>query len=157
MNSDPKKNILGCFVSGPATIYGDSKIVKEFAAKRSELFRSYIWGEAGIDVHLKKLNHIDYGTDLILILLQFYLIPIPYEIEHLREIESYRKRERSIGVPIIPNEENFFAKPDLGRKEYLKSSILYKLDLVANVVKRRKLDTKIDQLKSDLLVILQDY
>lgn len=157
MKERTKENILGCFVSGPPTRYGDSNSIKEFALKRGELFRSYIWGENGISIFLKKLDHKDYGSDLVLILFEFYLNPFREELDHFKEIESYRKRERSIGVPIIVNEENFFMISESERKKFLKESILRKIDLVGIVVKKRKLDTKIEKLKSDLISVLDEY
>lgn len=151
-----KENILGCFTSGPAIIYDANKtekereIEQEDKSKMGALFRSYIRGEEGIYNILKKLKNKDYGEDLKLILFQFYINPIPYELEHLKEIENYRKSEKAIGIPIIVNDENFFSKSEVERYDFLRESILQKLDLLAEVVKKKKLDTNIELLKSDL-------
>lgn len=152
-----KNNIfLGCFVSGPATIFDAQKTeierLKEQEEKSeiNELFRSYIWDEKGISDLLKKLNSKDYGNDISIILFQFYLNPIPYLLEHLKPIENYRKSEKSIGIPIIVNEENFFSKNESERYDFLRETILKKLDLLAEVVKKKKLDTNMELLKSDL-------
>lgn len=84
------------------------------------LFRSYIWGEKGIDNLFKKLKSQDYGNGLKLILLQFYINPHPIELDHIEEVESYRKNERSIGLSIIVNNQNFFNRTELERSQFLK-------------------------------------
>jgi hypothetical protein len=151
-----KSNILGCFISGPAIYYDADQRTKDLASEQGEIFRTYIWSEKGICDTLKKLNHQDYGKDLILILFQFYVSPLPIELQNLKEIESYRKKEKSIGIPIIVNDENFFSKSEEARFTFLKQSIFQKLDILAEVIKKRKLDTKIDLLKSDLEKILRN-
>ena len=135
-------NILGCYVS--STI-GDDK---------GSLFRSYIWGKNGICEFLKKPKWKTYGNDLAIVLFQFYVNPIPYLLQHLEEIESYRKKEKSIGIPVIINEDNFFNKTEKERYDFLKQSILQKIDLLSEVVKQKKLDTKIELLKEDIRNIL---
>jgi hypothetical protein len=144
------ENILGCFIFGPAIYYDADQKTKDLASEQEKLFPTYIWGEKGICNTLKKLKREDYGKDLELVLFQFYVSPLPITLQNLKEIESYRKKEKSIGVPIIINNENFFSKSKEARFIFLQESILQKLDLVAEIIKRRKLDTKIDLLKSDL-------
>jgi hypothetical protein len=143
------KNIFGCFVSYPSLMYDASKAQKENAKKQGDLFRQYIWGDKGICDTLKSLNYKDYGKDLILALFQFYVNPIAYELENLKEIESYRKREKSIGIPIVINNENFFSKQEEDRISFITTTIFKKLDLLEEVVKKRKLDTDIESLKTD--------
>ena len=159
---EEKDKFLGCFVSCQAVIFDESKSEKdritkqEIASKECKLFRTYIWGEKGISDILKKLNNEDYGKDLAIILFQFYLKPIPYLSQKLKEIESYRKKERAIGIPIIVTDQNFFSQSEEERYSLLKHCILQKLDLLAEVVKKKKLDTKIELLKSDLKRVLKE-
>lgn len=153
MNND--KNILGCYVS-ITNPYPDAKeSEKELAKLQGDLFRQYVWGEKGICDKLKKLNYDDYGNDLKLALFQFYVNPIAFELQNLKEIEPYRKNEKSIGIPIIVTDDNFFSQTEEGRYNFLKQSILQKMNLLAEVVKKKKLDTKMDILKSDLEKILE--
>ena len=152
---------LGCFTSGPAIIYDANKTEKERLIEQEDkseigkLFNSYIWGEKGVSNILKKLKNEDYGNDMSIILFQFYVNPIQYMLEHLKPIESYRKNEKSIGIPIIVNDENFFSKSEEGRYDFLKQSILQKLDLLTEVVEKKKLDTNMALLKSDLKNVFQ--
>lgn len=148
-------NILGCYVSITQAYPDASQQTKDLVAEQGRLFRTYIFGEKGINEPLKKLNHKDYGKDLILALFQFYVNPIPIMEQSLKEIEPYRKKEKSIGIPIVINDKTFFSKSEEARYNFLKQSILQKIDLLAEVVKQKKLDTKVDLLKSDLQEILK--
>lgn len=148
---EDKVNIFGCFFK----VGFDPNLSEQDFADLANTFKAYIWGEKGICDTLKKLRHEDYGKDLKLALFQFYVKPTPMELQKLKEIESYRKNEKSIGVPIIVTDENFFSKSEEGRHSFLKQSILQKLDLLAEVVKKKKLDTNMEQLKSDLKKLLR--
>lgn len=148
MNND--KSIFGCFVSYPSLLHDATKIQKENAKMQGDLFSQYIWGKNGVCEILKCINRDDYGSDLNLALFQFYVNPIEYELNNLKEIESYRKKEKSIGIPIIVNDQNFFNHSEEERIRFLRQVIFQKLDLLSEVVKQKKLDTKIDLLKSNL-------
>ena len=151
---DEKNDILGCFVFGASVYYEDDQRTKDLAAEQTELFRPYIWRKEGISDTLKKLKHQNYGKDLVLILFQFYVKPIPYLLQNLKEIENYRRNEKSIGIPIIITDENFFSKSEDRRYTVLKQAMLLKLDLLAEVVTKKKLDTKMELLKADLSKLL---
>src|SRR5260370_5016993 len=137
-----EQNILGCYVS---SMKGDNN---------GELFRNYIWGENGICGTLKQLKVGDYGKDVIMILFQFYVNPIPYPQQNLKEVGSYRTNEKSISVTIIVNNENFFSKSEDERRRFLKQSILHKVDIFTELVTKQKMDTRMDMLKADLQKIL---
>ena len=143
-------NILGCFVSTEAASIKDSDIAK----KNGALLGSYIWGENGINKKIILLKHEDYGKDMNLILIQFYVNPLLETQVYLNEIEPYRKKEKAIGIPIIITDDNFFSKTEEERYRFLKESILTKMDLLETVVKKRKLDTDVKKLKADIDRIL---
>jgi len=145
------KNIFGCYVSVTQALSTADQKTKDLATEQGILFRTYIWGEKGIcDATLKKLSHEDYGKDLLLVLFQFYVNPLLIEMQNLKEIEGYRKKEKAIGIPIIVNDGNFFSQSEEGRQGFLKQSVLQKLDLLAKVVKNKKLDTNVELLRTDL-------
>lgn len=138
-----ERNILGCFVSSNLNDgYG-------------HIFRKYIWGEHGISEPLKKLKYEKYGSDLTIILVQFFVNPIPYQLNSLKSIENYRRDERSIGVAIVVNDENFFSRPEIERWQFITGSILNRLDMVKEVVRKKKLDTNVDLLKIDVTEIFE--
>lgn len=145
-----KTNILGCFLK----IGFDPNLREQDFADLDSQFSPYIWGERGISDNLKKLKIEDYGKDLILVLLEFNVKPTPIELSYLKEIESYRKKEKAIGIPIIVTDENFFSKTEEERYRFLKEAILNKMDLLENVVKKKKLDTDVKKLKADIDRIL---
>ncbi|MDY7256094.1 hypothetical protein QHG78_22820 [Bacteroides sp. A1-P5] len=149
------ENLLGCYVSYPSLMYDATEIQKQKAREEGDLFSIYIWGNEGISDTLKKLKYENYGNDMNLILLEFYVNPIPYLRQNLKEIESYRKKEKAIGIPIIVTDENFFSKTEEARYRFLKEAILNKMDLLENVVKKKKLDTDVKKLKADIDRILQ--
>lgn len=50
-------NIFACFVSYPSLVADVSEQTKDEAIKKGDMFRSYIWGEAGLDRFLKKIQY----------------------------------------------------------------------------------------------------
>jgi hypothetical protein len=80
-----ENNIFGCFISYPSLYHDATKQMQALAKEQGDLFRTYIWGEKGICDTLKKLKNEDYGKDLVLALFQFYVNPIPYELQNLKD------------------------------------------------------------------------
>lgn len=142
--------IFGCFFK---IGFDPLKSEQEFMDIANE-FKPYIWGEKGINDTLKTFKNDDYGKDLKLALFQFNVKPTAIELQRLKGIDSYRAKEKAIGIPIIVNDENFFSQTEEGRYSFLKQSILQKLELLTEVVKKKKLDTKMDLLKTDLQKLL---
>lgn len=140
------ENIFGCFFQ---IGFDPNKSEQDFL-NLANIFKEYISGKRGFSHKLKKLKHDDYGKDLVLALFQFYVKPTSMEVEKLKPIENYRKSEKSIGIPIIVNDENFFSKNESERYDFLTDSILQKLELLEEVVKKKKLDTDMELLKFDL-------
>ena len=149
-------NILAFFLSYPSLTIDASEEASEEAIKRGDEFRTYIWGEKGIDVLLKLLSYVDYGKDLKRILFQFYIMPCDYERKHIKEIEQYRKKEKAIGIPIIV-ERSFFQLSETERRKFLVSSMLSKFNLLGNVVKNKKLDTNMTKLVHDFTCKLDAF
>jgi len=144
--------ILGCYVQ-----FGfDPNLSEQDFNDLDKAFTPYIWSAKGIAPILKELKKNSYyGKDLELALFQFYVKPTPLELQHLKEIGRFSNKEKSIGIPIIVTDENFFSKSEEERYDFLKQSILQKMDLLAEVVKKKKLDTNMEQLKMDLMKILK--
>ena len=147
---EKKDNIFGCFMK----IGFDPSLTEQDFSSLDNQFSPYIWEKKGISDTLNKLKYEDYGKDLKLALFQFNVKPTATELQRLKEIESYRVKEKAIGIPIIITDENFFNKSEEGRYTFLKKSILQKLNLLTEVVKKKKLDTKMDLLKADLEKLL---
>lgn len=148
MNID--NEILGFFVSEQALFADATKEEEDKSGLQGLEFRSYIWGEKGVYNSLRQLRHRDYGKGLKLILFQFYINPISYELNSLKEIESYRKSEKSIGIPIIITDNNFFNLSEENRYIYIVKTILDKINLLNKIVTKNKLDFNLKHLKSDI-------
>lgn len=141
-------DVFGCFVKTTA----DGSLSTEqqsLVFEKGKLFRTYIFGEKGINNQLKKVKNIDCGEDLVLILFQFYV----YLMQEIEPID-YRKREKSVGIPIVINDENFFSKSEEERYLFLKDIILDKMNLLAEFVKKKNLDTDVEALRVELLTVL---
>jgi len=122
--------------------------------KMGEEFRGYLWGHEQLRDKLGGVRYQDYGEDLRLILFQFHVFPDDERLSQLKEIEPYRAKEKSIGINCIVNNVNFFDKTELERKKFLRQTILAKLGLLNEVIKRRKLDTKLEKLIADVQKLL---
>ncbi|MDX2188244.1 MAG: hypothetical protein SFY32_00145 [Bacteroidota bacterium] len=147
-----KENLFSCFFQ----VGFDPTLSEKDFMDLADKFKKYLWDSThdGIGDSLLKLKHKDYGNDLILVLFQFYVKPTAFELQKLKEIEPYRAKEKAIGVPIIVTDENFFIKSELERFNFLKESISHKMNLLAEVVKKKKLDTNMELLISDVKKIL---
>ncbi len=147
-------NIFGCYVSSTIGKSTDSENIKNEFNEQGKIFRIYIFGESGLSQILKKLRKEDYGNDLALILFEFYVNPLDIEIEKLKEIGNYRKKEKSIGIPIKIDKENFFSKNDEERKIWIRQTIINRINLLDKKVKANKLDTNLSNLKKDVIKLL---
>ena len=149
-------NILAFFVSYPSLPIDAPKDISDEAIMKGDEFRSYIWGEKGIDVHLKLLSWADYGKDLKRILFQFYVMPCDYERMYIKEIEQYRRKEKAIGIPIVV-EHSFFLLSENERRKFIVYSMLSKFNILSNVVKNKKLDTNMIKLVDDFRYNLKAF
>jgi len=148
------KNIFGCYASITQPYQDDDQKTKDLYVEQGKIFRNYIWGENSLCETLKKLKNEDYGKDLLLALFQFYVNPLPIEVLNLKEIGGYRKKEKSISISMVINNENFFSKTAKERDAFMKEEIISKINLLGEFVKQKKLDTNIEKLKADLILLL---
>lgn len=119
-----------------------------------ELVKKYLWGDKGLKEQLKSLKWQSYGQDIHLILFEFYVKPITYLRDALKEMGSYRRKEKSIGIPVIIDQDNFFKLTDTDKQKFFHSTILKRLELLREKVKRNKLDLDIEKLKTDADILL---
>ena len=120
-----------------------------------ELAKSYLWGDQGLKNKLAHLKWKNYGEGLRLILFQVYVKPIPCLRNNLRDIESYRPKEKSIGIPVILDNDNFFNLSESDRLQFFSKTIIEKLRLVELKVKRKKLEFDITLLITDVAAALK--
>ncbi len=149
-----QNDMIGCFVSGPNHIFGELESIRLKKEEKGKTFRSFIWGEQGLDKIFKKLEAQNCGVDIELILLQFYVEPLKIERDNMKEIFEYRRKERSVGVPIIIESE-FFSLSSPKKIKYLERKVFEALDKVNELVNSKNLDTNISLLKSELIYLLK--
>lgn len=128
----------------------EEKMVRE---RKENEFKEYLWGkdrEGGLSKHLKEIGSTQYGKDLKKILLQFSVNPVPEWPQPTKEVENYRPNERSIGVWITIDDDNFFSKDEKHRQEYIKREVLDRLLEIKKRFATRKLDSDIDKLIADI-------
>jgi predicted DNA binding CopG/RHH family protein len=152
-----ENNIFGCFISHQPVNFDDEQKIKEISIEQGKLFNFYIWGDNGISNILKLLKRNNYGSDFNLILFQFKIKPFQSQMQLIKEVENYRRKDKSIGINIIINDSNFFDKSESDRKIFLKKSIIQGFNKIDKVIRRNKLDTNFEKLSLDLENILKNY
>ncbi len=98
--------------------------------KNEKEFKGFLWGndgDGGLSSELKKVSG-SYGKDLKLILIQFIVNSISSPFPNPDPLGKFRQKEKSIGVWIEINKENFFNKSEKDRNTYVKSEILDHLE-----------------------------
>jgi len=147
---DKKENLFGCFVSGPTVMYGMDETEQEGLRQKAKEFRNFIWGEKGIDSNLKELINYEYGNDISLILIKFYLLPLPIELDEIKQVENYSKKDKSIAGGVIVNDENFFLKNEIERTSFIRDSIFELIKLFSESKSLNKFDTRFDLILREL-------
>lgn len=157
-----KNHIFGIFVSIampnkyslPELSEKELILVKAKVDNDGKTVRDFLWGDKSIDIEFKKTDYHNYGEDMKLILFQFYLNPIGYDMKYIEGIEPYRKKEKAIGIPIIIWMDDFLKLTNKDKYLFLQNIFTEKMDLLEAVVKKKKLDTNMPRLRSDLDAIL---
>ena len=136
------------------TAIADNNIFGFYASFHSgetdqEQVKQYLWGDKGFKEQLKNLKWQEFGQDFHLILFEIYVKPIPYLRDALKEMGNYRRKEKSIGIPVILDQENFFKLTEIDRLKFFHATILKRLELLKEKVKKNKLDLDIEKLKTE--------
>ena len=104
-----KTSLLGCYLSYPSLMADATTEQENEAMKMGDSFRQILWTEGGLDSVLKPIIYEDYGTNVHLILLQFFIAPFDFERDRLKKMEGYRKKEKAIFYSfIILSKKNSF-------------------------------------------------
>jgi hypothetical protein len=136
------------------TAISDDNIFGFYASFQSDetdqdLIKRYLWGDKGLKEQLKNLKWQTYGQDFHLILFEIYVNPNPYLRDALKEMGSYRRKEKAIGIPIILDRDNFFGDIESDKQKFFQTTIVKRLELLKDKVKRNKLDLDIQRLIDD--------
>ena len=127
----------------------------QFGESEKENIKTYLWGNNGLKEQLKSLKWQSYGQDFRIILFEFYINPIPDLRNALKEMGNYRRIEKSIGIPVIIDQDNFFNLSEIDRSKFFYSTIMERLTLLKEKVKRNKLDLDIEKLINDTVNLMR--
>lgn len=144
-----EKLLLGCYLSYPSLMAGATQEQENEAMEMGDSFRQILWTEGGLDSVLKPIIYEDYGTNVHLILLQFFIAPFDFERDRLKKMEGYRKKEKAINFSFIIEKE-FFSLSDDERKAFVRESVLTRLAELPCLIKKKKLDTDFERLYNDV-------
>lgn len=125
----------------------------------SEMFTPYIWQEHGLGTLFEKrfLNN-DYGSDLKLLLIMFY-VEGKFEINgpELPKVSNYSKKNKNIRVAITARPEQFHNKNEFERREFIVDSTINAIKLVRDKVAKKRLNINFDELISNLISVGNMY
>lgn len=146
-------NVFGVYARFQRDGYETTQSAIDEREQMAKDFREYLWGadhESGLAGALRTLRSDSYGSDVNLILLQFNVNPlINSPFPEPKEIESYRPKEKSIGVWITITKENFFSKTDVEKDAFIRDVVVDRLEQVRARFNNRKLDVDMDRLIED--------
>jgi hypothetical protein len=124
-------------------------ITQEQGKKLIDYFDSIIRLE-----EIYNLDYAKYGKDLEMILFYQYIYPYPELKSNIKSIPSYSKKEKSIGINIII-EDIFVGLSEAEKVKYVLHELLGGLNKASDIIRIKKLDTKIDLLIQDITEILK--
>ncbi|MGN6803288.1 MAG: hypothetical protein ACTHJN_15410 [Ginsengibacter sp.] len=126
----------------------------------SEMFSPYIWKEHGFGTLFESayLNK-SYGNDLKLILIMYY-VQGKFNVngpENLK-VNNYSNKKKDISVAITVLPDQFHNRNEFDRREFIVDSTLKAIKLVRDKLSKKKnLEIKFEELKSDVLEIADEY
>lgn len=103
-----------------------------------------------IEMYIKGIRNVSYGSDLKTVALVFYVLPDIYLKDNLKEIDNYMRSELLYKINIIVEKDFFNKTSEEEKKDYLKTIVVNKLELLA--VKAKKIDTDILKLIEDVKI-----
>jgi hypothetical protein len=120
-------SLFGYFIKA-----GDDKV--------SELIAPLIWGREGILSLLESVSKKDYGRDLELVLIQYYVEgEFPVHGPEEMKVGRYSSKEKNIAVAITVHKHNFHNLERNDRKDFVSKTSLDAFEAVAKKLSKRKL------------------
>ncbi|QKJ30358.1 hypothetical protein HQ865_11510 [Mucilaginibacter mali] len=123
-----------------------------------DMFKPYVWGKHGIDTVMKIELSNDYGTDLNLLLIQYY---VEGKFSNYLPIEpklgNYKKDSKDITIAIGVTRKGFHEKEEFERREFVVDSTLLAIKLSKNKLFKKKLNIDFDKLLNDVKRVADEY
>ena len=124
----------------------------------SDMFSPYVWSKHGLDTLMEKKLSNDYGKDMDLLLIQYYIegrfsnyLPVP------PKLGNYMKKSKDITVAVGVTRKLFHDRNEFERREFIVDSTLGAIKLVKERLVKKKLDINFDKLLQDIKEISQEY
>ncbi|MGZ3821556.1 MAG: hypothetical protein ACXVB6_13245 [Mucilaginibacter sp.] len=124
----------------------------------SDIFTPYIWNKHGLGTLIKNKLKGNYGNDLELLLIQYYVegrfssyLPIS------PKVSNYMKKSKDIAVAIGVPKILFHDRSEFERREFIVDTTIQAIKLVENRLSKRKLDIDFEELLKDLQTIEKEY
>lgn len=137
--------MIGYFLKG-----GDSDV--------SDIFTPYVWGQYGIGTKLEKGLKQEYGHDLKLLLIQYYVEgKFAVNGPDKPKVNNYSTKNKDISVAIPVSPELFHLRNDFERREFIIDSTLTAIRLVEERLAKRKLQVDFEALLNDFQTQAQEY
>lgn len=110
----------------------------------------------------KMIINTKYWKDLVLLLIQYHLsaekniMPFEFALKE-KTVSNYSSKEKSISVIIPVVLKDFFKMSEYDRMKKFAEDTIYSVNMIKEKFKKKKLDTNIELLLSDLEKCKEDF
>ena len=122
------------------------------------MFSPYVWDKHGLDTLMKKKLAKNYGNDMELLLIQYYVegkfssyMPVQ------PKLGNYMKKSRDISIAIGVLREKFHNRNEFERREFIVDSTVNAIKMVKDRLRKKKLDVDFDKLIQDVEQVSKEY
>jgi hypothetical protein len=123
-----------------------------------DIFKPYVWDKHGLDTLMKNKLAGDYGNDMELLLIQYYVEgKFSNYLPAQPKLGNYMKKSRDIVVAIGVPRESFHDRNEFERREFIVDSTLNAIKLVKERLIKKKLDVDFDKLTKDVREVSREY
>jgi hypothetical protein len=124
----------------------------------SEMFTPYVWGQNGLGTRLVKELRQEYGSDLKLLLIMYYIEgKFAVNGPEQAKVNSYSNKNKDISVAISVTSKLFHLRNEFERREFIVDSSLFAIQMVEEKLKKRKLQIDFYMLSQDFRIVAQEY
>lgn len=125
----------------------------------SDIFLPYIWREHGLGTLLDGDLQTDYGNDLNLLLIQYFVSNSASDFKdpYCLKIGNYSKKLKDIRVPVAVTLPTFCVMSEVERRMFITISTLNAIEAVRVKLEKKKMDIDFDRLLIDVKRITQKY
>ena len=122
-------------------------------------FSAYIWGDKGYVKLLKEILSKNYGNDLELLLIQYYVEEDykPGWSPEKSRLSNYSNKNKDIAVAFSVTKDKFHNVSEGERRKFVAETTLQAIDLVEERLGKRKLDIDFKRLRKDVVKAGEEF